>query len=61
MAMVPALWTAWNAEINPTEGASYAVTCCAVIQRLLGSRAVFESVKTNQDFVVTMNKVGASP
>eukprot|EP00271_Cylindrocystis_brebissonii_P009775 TRINITY_DN2501_c0_g1_i2.p1 TRINITY_DN2501_c0_g1~~TRINITY_DN2501_c0_g1_i2.p1 ORF type:complete len:1658 (+),score=386.93 TRINITY_DN2501_c0_g1_i2:98-5071(+) len=33
-----------------SSGSSHAITCCIVLQRLLASRACFDSVKSNPDF-----------
>ncbi|CAI5959912.1 unnamed protein product [Closterium sp. NIES-65] len=45
-------------DLKPGLGASYAVTCCSVVQRLLGTRGVFESVKSNPDFISILIKKG---
>eukprot|EP00897_Mesotaenium_endlicherianum_P010025 jgi/Mesen1/9050/ME000057S08477 len=37
-------------SLKPGIGASYAVTCCTVLQRLLASRACFDSIKNNPEF-----------
>ncbi|CAI7852123.1 unnamed protein product, partial [Closterium sp. NIES-54] len=50
-----------RAESLPGLGASYAVTCCSVVQRLLGTRGVFESVKSNPDFIGILIKALKHP
>ncbi|CAI5478316.1 unnamed protein product, partial [Closterium sp. Yama58-4] len=48
-------------DLKPGLGASYAVTCCSVVQRLLGTRGVFESVKSNPDFISILIKALKHP
>ncbi|CAI7750261.1 unnamed protein product [Closterium sp. NIES-53] len=48
-------------DLKPGLGASYAVTCCSVVQRLLGTRGVFESVKSNPDFIGILIKALKHP
>ena len=45
------------ADLKTSAAAAACLTCCTVIQRLLGTRPVFESVKSNPDFVRILIKV----